>query len=113
MIEIKYTGDALWERIERVMEDARTLPFERLVTMKLTSYRRKDQVHLLDMISIGLLDESWLERLVTRTASTIGGTAQRSRRLISDIPFDHGCAQRTYPLTGIAPIQVIGSRLLQ
>lgn len=45
-----------------LMEDARTLPFERLVAMKLTSYRRKDQVHLLDMISIGLLDESWLER---------------------------------------------------
>jgi hypothetical protein len=45
------------------MEDARTLPLEQLVVMKLTSYRRKDQVHLLDMISIGLLDESWLERL--------------------------------------------------
>ena len=46
-----------------LMEDARTLPFERLVTMKLTSFRRKDQVHLLDMISIGLLDASWLDRL--------------------------------------------------
>lgn len=46
-----------------LMEDARTLPFEKLVKMKLTSYRRKDQVHLLDMISIGLLDETWLERL--------------------------------------------------
>ncbi len=45
-----------------MMADARTLPFEKLVTMKLTSYRRKDQVHILDMISIGLLDESWLER---------------------------------------------------
>lgn len=46
-----------------LMEDSRTLPFERLVTMKLTSYRRKDQVHLLDMISIGLIDEGWLDRL--------------------------------------------------
>ena len=45
------------------MEDARTLPFEKLIKMKLTSFRRKDQVHLLDMISIGLLDESWLESL--------------------------------------------------
>lgn len=45
------------------MEDARTLPFEQLIMMKLTSYRRKDQVHLLDMISIGLVDESWLDRL--------------------------------------------------
>ena len=46
-----------------LMEDARTLPFERLVMMKLTSYRRKDQVHLLDLISIGLIDGSWLGRL--------------------------------------------------
>jgi hypothetical protein len=45
------------------IEDARTLPFERLIVLKLTSFRRKDQVHLLDMISIGLLDESWLARL--------------------------------------------------
>ena len=44
------------------IEDARTLPFDRLVKMKLTSFRRKDQVHLLDMISIGLLDPSWLDR---------------------------------------------------
>lgn len=51
--------------IERyvLMDDARTLPFEQLVAMKLTSYRRKDQVHLLDMISVGLLDERWLDRL--------------------------------------------------
>ena len=46
-----------------LMEDARTLPFEQLVRMKLTSYRRKDQVHLLDMISIGLIDEKWLDQL--------------------------------------------------
>lgn len=46
-----------------LMEESRTLPFEKLVKMKLTSYRRKDQVHLLDMISIGLIDESWLDRL--------------------------------------------------
>lgn len=46
-----------------MMDDSRTLPFEKLITMKLTSYRKKDQVHLLDMISIGLLDESWLDRL--------------------------------------------------
>ncbi len=46
-----------------LIEDARTLPFERLIQMKLTSFRRKDQVHLLDMISIGLIDANWLERL--------------------------------------------------
>ena len=46
-----------------LIEDARTLPLEPLVRMKLTSYRRKDQVHLQDMISVGLIDESWLDRL--------------------------------------------------
>ncbi len=30
--------------------------------MKLTSYRLKDRVHLLDMISVGLIDEAWLDR---------------------------------------------------
>lgn len=46
-----------------LMETARTLPFEALVRMKLTSFRRKDQVHIQDMISVGLIDESWLKRL--------------------------------------------------
>jgi hypothetical protein len=32
---------------------------EALVRMKLTSYRRKDQVHLLDMIDVGLINASW------------------------------------------------------
>ncbi len=36
---------------------------EALVRMKLTAYRRKDQVHLLDMIEVGLVDSTWPERL--------------------------------------------------
>ncbi len=32
---------------------------EALVRMKLTSHRKKDQVHLLDMIDVGLIDETW------------------------------------------------------
>jgi hypothetical protein len=35
---------------------------EPLVQMKLTSYRLKDRVHLLDMIGVGLIDESWPAR---------------------------------------------------
>ena len=35
---------------------------EALVTMKLTSYRLKDQVHLRDMASVGLIDEGWPAR---------------------------------------------------
>jgi hypothetical protein len=39
--------------------DFQTLSFESLVRMKLNSFRRKDQVHILDMISVGLVDDSW------------------------------------------------------
>ena len=46
-----------------MIEDARTLPLERLVRMKLASFRDKDRVHVRDMISIGIIDQSWLERL--------------------------------------------------
>ena len=37
----------------------RVLKLQALVRMKLTAYRRKDQVHLLEMIGVGLIDESW------------------------------------------------------
>lgn len=33
-----------------------------LVRMKLIAYRRKDQVHLLDLIGVGLIDETWPAR---------------------------------------------------
>ncbi len=39
----------------------RTVPLRTLVAMKLNAFRRKDQVHILDMISLGLIDRSWLE----------------------------------------------------
>jgi hypothetical protein len=45
-----------------IIEGARTLPLEALVRMKLTSFRRKDQVHILDMISIDLIDETWPQK---------------------------------------------------
>lgn len=28
----------------------------------MTSYRRKDQVHVLDMVALGIIDDSWLDR---------------------------------------------------
>ena len=34
-----------------------------LVRMKLTSWRLKDRMHLLDMIQVGLVDATWLGRL--------------------------------------------------
>ena len=42
--------------------DFRLLRLEPLVRMKLTSFRRKDQVHLLDLVDVGLVDASWLDR---------------------------------------------------
>lgn len=44
------------------------LKLESLVRMKLTSYRRKDQVHLLDMISVKLIDETWPVRFQSELA---------------------------------------------
>ena len=40
----------------------RTLPLEKLVRMKLNSFRLKDKVHLLDMIQVGLIDSNWPDR---------------------------------------------------
>ena len=51
------------ERIDPANPGFRLLDLEALVTMKLTSYRDKDRVHLRDMLEIGLIDESWLERV--------------------------------------------------
>jgi hypothetical protein len=41
----------------------RVLSLEALLRMKLTSYWRKDQVHIQDLIGVGLIDESWLKRV--------------------------------------------------
>jgi hypothetical protein len=40
----------------------RVLALEALVQIKLTAFRRKDQVHLLDMIGVGIIDASWVAR---------------------------------------------------
>jgi hypothetical protein len=44
---------------------------EPLVRMKLTSYRLKDRVHLLDMINVGLIDESWPARFAGELATRL------------------------------------------
>ena len=51
------------DRIDPANAEFRLLDLEALVAMKLTSYRRKDQVHLLDMLEIGQIDETWLDRV--------------------------------------------------
>ena len=47
-------------------EDAemfRLLSLDALVRMKLTSFRDKDRVHLRDLIDVGLVDRTWIDRI--------------------------------------------------
>jgi len=47
------------------------ITLESLVIMKLMSNRRKDQVHVLDMIGVGLVDTAWLLRLPPELAERL------------------------------------------
>jgi hypothetical protein len=51
-------------RIDQALtiDGKRIVELTELVRMKLNSYRRKDQMHLLDMIGVGLIDDSWPSR---------------------------------------------------
>ena len=51
------------EEIDVTHSDFRLVDLDALITMKLTSHRDKDRVHLRDMMEIGMLDGSWLERV--------------------------------------------------
>ena len=42
--------------------ELRAISLEALVRMKLNAFRDKDRVHLRDIIAVGLIDESWLEK---------------------------------------------------
>ena len=43
--------------------DFRVLTLEALAQIKLTAFRDKDRTHLRDLISVNLLDNSWLSKL--------------------------------------------------
>jgi hypothetical protein len=49
----------------------RILQLESLVRMKLTSFRRKDQMHLIDMLEVELIDESWRARFPAELAARL------------------------------------------
>jgi hypothetical protein len=49
-------------------ERFRLLRLDALVRMKLTSFRRKDQVHLLDMLEVGLINRSWVAKVPAELA---------------------------------------------
>lgn len=56
--------------IER-QEALSLLALEPLVTMKLTSFRDKDRTHVRDMIDVGLIDRTWLDRLPPELAGRL------------------------------------------
>jgi hypothetical protein len=51
----------------------RVLALPALIRMKLTSFRLKDQMHLLDLIDVGLIDQSTVEGLPTDLAGRLQG----------------------------------------
>ncbi len=53
------------------------LPLLALLQVKLTAFRRKDQVHVLDLIGVGLVDATWPDRLPAPLAA-------RLRELLDD-----------------------------
>jgi hypothetical protein len=47
------------------------IPLADLVRMKLTSFRDKDRMHLRDLASVGLIDQSWLDDLPVALAARL------------------------------------------
>jgi hypothetical protein len=47
------------------------VPLQDLVRMKLISFRDKDRMHLRDLLSVGLIDETWPERFPTELATRL------------------------------------------
>ena len=58
------------DQVEEI-QTYRTIKLESLVKMKLNAFRRKDQMHLLDMLDIELIDESWTTRLPPELAARL------------------------------------------
>lgn len=63
--------------------DFRFVTLEALVRMKLTAYRRKDQTHLMDMLDLGMIDESWLSRLHPTLATRLKELLDNPEDLLS------------------------------
>ena len=49
----------------------RVINLEALVRIKLTAFRRKDQVHILDLIEVGLIEASWTKRFSSLLAERL------------------------------------------
>jgi hypothetical protein len=57
---------------EQLAAGLRVVALDALVRMKLTSFRLKDRVHLLDMLSVGLIGPETLDRLPPLLAARLG-----------------------------------------
>ena len=60
--------------------DFRVPTLDALVRMKLTSFRLKDKVHLLDLLDVGLIDASWKARLPHELASRLAALIAEHER---------------------------------
>jgi hypothetical protein len=80
--EIVRPGDAVpapsIEDAAILQQNKSVISLEALVKMKLTAYRLHDQVHIQDMLNVGLIDASWCAKLPPQLA-------ERLQRLI-DMP---------------------------
>jgi hypothetical protein len=53
------------------VERHRVLRLDALVRMKLVAFRRKDQMHLIDMLDVELIDPTWCDRLPPELAARL------------------------------------------
>lgn len=79
-VHVLFSGDRVRPEDETVVPDVsesepserfRVVALEALVRMKLTSFRLKDQVHLQDMLEVGLIDASWPARYPPELAARL------------------------------------------
>jgi len=72
-VKVKQTDSEPVPQIDEVaiIKNLRTIPLEGLVKLKLISFRDKDRTHLRDMLSINLIDETWLDKLPTELAERL------------------------------------------
>ncbi len=72
-VKVKQTDSEPVPQIDKVaiIKNLRTIPLEGLVKLKLISFRDKDRTHLRDMLSINLIDETWLDKLPTELAERL------------------------------------------
>jgi hypothetical protein len=61
-------------------ERFRVLSLQALVQIKLTAFRDKDRVHLRDLIDVGLIDSTWLEKVPVELQGRLRGLLETPGR---------------------------------